>query len=223
MERPSNVQIDGYVNRRGAELFPGKAAREERRRRKEWARLQLSNASTLQHLWARQAERYGVLSLSKGKCNMHLWRSYAQESAGVCVEFDFEPVVTDSIAAWLPLSVVYADTQPTMNILDFMGPTSPRLQKEFVRRSFRTKTRQWSVEEEVLVAMPVLVNPPKVSVPKGLVSTLVLGHAMSSTHIAEILGWSPSVPVLQTNVDSAGRITGFSVVRARPKTSPGPC
>lgn len=212
MKRPSTVEIETYLSRRSAAKFPGRDARAERKRRKSWARERLQDRQTLQRMWATYAERYGVFSLSRSKCNAHLWNAYGEYGRGVCIEFDLESVIAERVVDWVPFVVEYADVQPEINILEFLEPDRHVIE-EFVRRSFRVKTRKWMIEEEVRVAVRVEADAPKIRVPDGVLRALFLGPHMSNEHRQAILSWPTDIEVYSTHGDADGRILGFERLR----------
>lgn len=212
MLRPSTAEIEAYVVQRGSAKYPGRTSLEERGERKRYARGRLGNARTLQRLWASDAERFGVLSLSKSKCNAHMWRAYADAGAGICIEFNFEQVIDRGLVDWVPFVVEYEEHLPEMNLLEYRRP-DPAVVKEFVRRSFGVKSRKWAVEEEVRVAILIEKAPPKVRVPDGVLSAIVLGPAVSDTHRMEILSWKTALPVLEAKMNEAGHLSGFGWLR----------
>lgn len=173
----------------------------------------LGNAKFLTEMWEKQGERYGVLSLSKSRCNEHLWNHYAEGGTGLCIEFNFEAIVDSQNTSWCPFEVEYEDTPPDLNILDFYPP-SPELISEFVRRSFRVKTRQWQAEEEVRVVYEVGdKQPPKVPVPPKTIRALYLGPLFSDQDREAVLSWRSSVAVYRARADASGVVAGFDRIR----------
>jgi hypothetical protein len=212
MIRPTSAEINVYLLRKGNLKYPGQNLREERKRRRMHAHRRLEKPDTLQRLWAEQAERYGILSLSRSKCNAHMWNAYAETGRGVCIEFDFEPVIEGRAIDWVPFAVEYADHQPELNILKFQRPDK-ELVREFACRSFRTKTREWMVEEEVRVTTLIERDPPKLLAPDGMLGGLFLGPHMSKDHREKILSWQSDLPVHATRLDDDGTIVGFERLR----------
>jgi hypothetical protein len=72
MLRPNEVQRIAYGVRKGAARYPGGEHRLERTRRRGWMEARMGNRARLQALWAKHAESYGVLSLSRRNNNDHL-------------------------------------------------------------------------------------------------------------------------------------------------------
>lgn len=208
MIRPTTMEIDAYLVRRGGAKFPGRESQGERKKRKGYARSRLGNPETLQRLWGEQAERYGILSLSRSNCNAHMWNKYGEQGQGVCIEFDFEPVIDGRVIDWIPFTVEYEDERPELNILEFQRPDR-NLVEEFVRRSFRVKTRDWMVEEEVRVAALIEKGTPKLKMPDGMLGGLFLGPHISNQHREEILSWKAALDLFSTHLDDEGRIARF--------------
>jgi len=204
MLRPSDAQVIAYGVRRGGALYPGKEKRPERAKRKKSMEHRRGNRVLLQELWARNIARYGVLSLSKGKTNAHLWDGYAAGGTGVCIEYNFEHIIDTGLVDWIFFDVEYSEIPAELNVLDFQT-TDPARIAEFIRRSFRIKALRWAVEEEVRVVYKVGdLTPPKVSVPPRTIRALYLGPAISNEDRAVILGWDTKIPVYQAAIGSDG-------------------
>lgn len=210
--RPSPAQTLAYGVKKGSRRYPGTANRLERRQRRRWAEKRLGNRETLQKLWSKSVERYGVLSLSKRNSNEYLWNAYGAKGTGVCIEYNFEYIIVSGRADWVFFDVEYAEQPPELNILDFQDP-EPTSVEEFIRRSFRVKTLRWTEEEEVRVVYQVEdMDPPKVRAPPRTITAMYLGTSISEEDRATIVGWSTGIPIYQTVISSNGQF-GFRLLK----------
>lgn len=209
LERPTEAQIVAYLNRTGSARFPGRDRGPARRKGKQWARSRLSNKEWLRAHWKRSVSDYGVLSLSRSKCNHHLWKNYAQSHEGVCLEFSFEDAIDRELTMWMPDEVEYLDVLPSVNVTEYTRKDRDVI-REFVRRSFRVKTTRWAIEEEVRVVYEVGdLNPPKVQIPPGMLRALYLGSRIEASHRDQIVSWA-SADVYQAVADERGSVRQFT-------------
>jgi hypothetical protein len=204
--RPSDVQREAYILRRGSEMYPGREARTIRRQRRSWARRRLGDRDQLQTIWNRSASQHGVLSLSKTHRNHHLWTEYAQSHTGLCIEYNFSRSIEPGLHHWYPLEVEYTDVRPELNILDYREDTQASIE-EFIQKSFLSKTRQWQPEDEVRIVYPVHgLIPPKVRIPAGTITGIYLGVSMVPADREAVVSWKGRVPVFEMYFDSEGQL-----------------
>lgn len=201
MVRPTLAQIAACTQRGGAQRAGGHAQAKKRRELKASAAKKLSSPQYLQHLQAIEADRWGVLSLSRSKCNPHLWSQYADNGTGLCLEFDFNSVVERGMQDWVPMPVEYAAVAPEMNVLDFVGGV--RIE-EFVRLSVRTKTFQWMAEEEIRLVMLLENKPQFVTIPDRTIRAVYLGPRCADHDIVNVLEWAGVIPVFRTRIEDSG-------------------
>ena len=146
-----------------------------------------------------------MLSMARSRRNAHLWDVYAAGGSGVCLGFDLSWVVVRSEVDWAPLPVIYEDSRPDLNILDYQPPATGK-EHEFVRKSFASKAVRWSQEDEVRLVLEVGDRqPPKFELPHATVTSICLGPRISATDRAEILRWGRgSARVFETLQDGEG-------------------
>jgi hypothetical protein len=208
----SKEQIDAYVQEAGDKR---KAAREQR----DEVRRKATDLDWLKETWIRQANRYGVLSLSSSKCNPSLWRSYGAEGTGVCVELDLEVPYEARLLMWVPNHVEYREEPIPLNILDYcpFDTDSPEIlrakQSEFIRRTFRIKRLRYMVEEEMRVVWPLENPDQKLPVPPGILSAVYLGPRISAQDRERVLSWDFATPVYAAVEEASLLISGFERLR----------
>lgn len=84
-------------------------------------------------------DNLGILSLSEDGDNRNLWKRYAENEKGICLEFELTP-------SDLLLKVIYVESRPELKLskLLIMGKSS----EEMIMNVLRTKTMKWIDEKE---------------------------------------------------------------------------
>jgi len=219
---PPPAQQLAYTLRGSRVRAPGKTNLQQRKKRRRQAQAKLGNKRYLQDLWNRLAEESGILSLSRSKLNPHLWREYADEGAGVCIEYNLTEVLESGDEEWVPFAVEYGANRPKMNMLDYQpapdeAPSIDRDVKtigEFVKKAFRLKTQKWALEEEVRVVMPVRkMNTQKVPIPRNTITSIYLGVNIAPQDKEAILSWGTDIRVFAMIGGAHGRIERIQRLR----------
>ena len=127
----------------------------------------------------------GVFSLSETSVSETLWRQYADDDRGICLEFR---VTRGEHVDFLgrTLRVIYVDQPPA--ILFYLDSREVNL-----RKSVLTKTRAWEHEKEWRIVD--LKNGPGLrKFPPDLLSGVIIGAKITSEHKELVLSWVRSHP-----------------------------
>jgi hypothetical protein len=136
---------------------------------------ELTKEATLSYHQAVE-ERYRILSLTDSKENHHLWSAYADNYAGICLEFFVDPIFGSAF------QVQYADTIPAFDI------TNNENFDALVATAL-TKRLKWSEEREYRLVFgdpPIKGDPPllnqKFRFPSSLLRSIIFGYRVSKEH-----------------------------------------
>ena len=149
--------------------------------------------------------RFGVFALAKRANNILMWSHYADEHAGICIEFDTESH-PDAFANTHP--VAYEQESPVIekkfaNILMNLKDKEPSFDQVFlariakedvdaewtdkeIRSWFLTKSRLWKYDGEWRSIVP---GPGLKNIPAATISGVVIGHKASPETEKAVREW----------------------------------
>jgi hypothetical protein len=121
----------------------------------------------------RQMELHRVYSMTTRPDNVHLWKHYAGDHTGYCLEFQNNGLFSYA------RTVIYGDEVE----LDFCNPDA--IDATFLFR----KTRRYADEEEVRILLFPRGQPHEVSFDATLLRRVILGNRMAAEHRRVIREW----------------------------------
>jgi hypothetical protein len=125
--------------------------------------------------------RFRILSLADSRTNDHLWQAYADNYAGVCLEFFVDPMLGSAY------EVQYSDEFRALDITNDEG-FDALMQTALIKRT------RWKSEGEyrLVLGEPPIDDDPRLvqqrlQFPEHLLTGIVLGNLVSEDHQAALL------------------------------------
>lgn len=154
----------------------------------DWARRVLENDVTIPeahiHEDLRRAfrEKASFCSLSEEKDQILMWAHYADANKGICIEL--QPRTASQIK-WFEdaAPVKYQCNFPVINYYE----TTPSLENAMA--ALATKSIEWAYEKEWRLLRP---KPGPCVLPKGIISGVIMGCAISDEHRILVHEWADS-------------------------------